>query len=124
VNHDSKTSKGEKELAKNLKPYGFTLNDRSFMIGRFFPDIFHSDQKIIVEFYGDFFHMNPKIYQATDMMHQKSALEIWKLNSEREDLFEHEGWKVFIVWESDWKNSPQEVLHLISEELQQRNPML
>jgi hypothetical protein len=70
---------------------------------RFFLDFFDG-KKFVVEYYGDKFHANPKIYKQTDRPHPYSdltAAEIQKKDNDRIQLLVENGYYVYIVWESD-----------------------
>ena len=73
-------------------------------------DYYDKTLNIIIEFYGDFFHLNPKIYD-TDFIqfkhHEKAILakNRWQHDKERiDDIQQTLNCKVIIVWESTYKN--------------------
>ena len=61
-----------------------------------------------MEFYGDFWHMNPKLFKNTSInsVNKKSAEEIWSIDKIRNEALKSLGWDVIIVWESEFKNNP------------------
>lgn len=73
-------------------------------------DYYDKTLNIIIEFYGDFFHLNPKIYDADFIQfkhHEKAILakNRWEHDKQRiEDIQQTLNCKVIIVWESTYKN--------------------
>ena len=73
-------------------------------------DYYDKTLNIIIEFYGDFFHLNPKIYDADFIQfkhHEKAILakNRWQHDKERiDDIQQTLNCKVIIVWESTYKN--------------------
>lgn len=102
----STTSKPEQRLAEALSPFGFELNNCR-LIDRMIPDIIHLEKKIIVEFYGDYYHCNPNVlkYEASyyNKRRKKTAQEIWNFDAERITRLEKMDYKVIIVWEADFE---------------------
>lgn len=77
----------------------------------FFPDIINLEKNIIIEFFGDYWHCNPKFYTKDDKLHINVTAEyVWNFDKERIKIFKNLGFKVFIVWEYDFKNNKQMVL--------------
>lgn len=73
-----------------------------------FLDYYIKELNIDVEFNGDIFHANPKIFKADDRPNpwfpEKTSKEIWKGEAKRIDLLEKTlGTKTIVVWESDYK---------------------
>ena len=73
-------------------------------------DYYDKTLNIIIEFYGDFFHLNPKIYDADFIQfkhHEKAILakNRWQHDKERiDDIQQTLNCKVIIVWEFTYKN--------------------
>lgn len=99
------SSKKEKELflffKKNLK--NSNVDKKTVRSGKkyFFPDIVIED-KIIVEYYGDYWHGNPKKYKKGDLVAKNIPAEkVWKRDKIRQNKLEKLGYKFYIVWQSD-----------------------
>jgi len=74
-------------------------------------DIYIPERNLIVEFFGDYWHCNPKKYDSTywhKYIHQ-TASEIWERDEARKEKLKELGFEVEIVWESDFPNN----LHVI-----------
>lgn len=74
------------------------------------PDFLYNNK--IVEFYGDFWHANPLKYNSTDEIKmpgrkEQKAIDIWSRDKERLNLLSSAGFEYFIVWESEYKDSPE-----------------
>jgi G:T-mismatch repair DNA endonuclease (very short patch repair protein) len=69
-----------------------------------FADIVSMTHKIVVEFNGDYWHCNPSQYKA-DFFHTKKkcfASEVWSADEHRIQRITELGYKVIIVWESEY----------------------
>lgn len=65
--------------------------------------------KKIIEFYGDFWHANPKAYKEHQVIkgfsyEPKFVKKIWEDDKNRIDSLMGLGYNVLIVWESEWNN--------------------
>lgn len=68
-----------------------------------FLDIVSFEQKIAVEFNGDYWHCNPECY-AENYFHsrkKKTAQEIWIDDARRIESIQKEGYNVIVVWEKE-----------------------
>lgn len=75
-----------------------------------YPDIFVPDLNLIIEYYGDYWHANPKYYESTDIVHHSiTAQKIWDKDQERirrlQTLY-----TVNIIWEDDFKTNKEKIL--------------
>ena len=84
-------------------------------------DFVISSIKFCIEFNGDVFHANPKLYKETDCPNffckEKQSKEIWEFDRYKNNILEKEGYKIFIVWESDYKKDKENVIKNILKEL-------
>jgi hypothetical protein len=60
----------------------------------------------IIEFHGDFWHMNPKKYSANEKNKQTNILakDIWEHDKNKSILANKNGYDILIIWESDYKS--------------------
>lgn len=97
-------SKLEIELREKIKlATNSSVKKKTIRINKrwFYPDVM-IDDKVIVEFYGNYWHANPKKYKATDIVHHnKTAKEIWKYDKERMEILE-KSYRVIIVWQDEY----------------------
>lgn len=72
----------------------------------YFPDEINYDKKLIVEINGDYFHCNPKEFTDPEQylpFLQCKVKDRWEHDKERTAKLESLGYKILIIWESDWK---------------------
>lgn len=115
-------SKIEDQFSKIIKEkYG---SDRIKCTGRervyidkkwVYPDIIIDGTKII-EFFGDYWHGNPKLYKSDAIIaHDCQAKDIWEFDKQRLKLMESAGYKVLVIWEQDWIKTKDKVLTELDE---------
>lgn len=80
-----------------------------------FFDIADTFRKKIIEFNGDYWHANPKIYESTYIIKQsgKKAEDIWEFDNKKRQLVTKIGFKVMTVWESEYKNNNEKTIQQI-----------
>lgn len=112
-------------LGKNYKTYyykkdGFEIG-KLLSNGRYvFLDYYISDLGICIEYYGNVWHANPKIYKANDVPFsfkgdKKTSQEIWNDDRERIELLKKDfNIDTIVIWETDGI-SIQEILTKIKE---------
>ena len=77
------------------------------------------DLNIIIEFHGDHYHGNPKIYKPEDFLRGKGctktkAKDVWEMDKVKADLaMKERGFMVIVVWESEYKEDPNGVIDRI-----------
>ena len=69
------------------------------------PDGFIPHTNTIYEFYGDYWHGNPKKFIPTDMhpLIKKTYGDLFRDTMEREQLIKSAGYNLITIWESDFK---------------------
>ena len=68
-------------------------------------DAYDSMSKTIYEFYGDYWHGNPKVFDQK-LLHplkQISYKELYDRTIDKEILYKKNGYNVISIWEYDWK---------------------
>ena len=70
-------------------------------------------KNIIIEFNGDYWHCNPKLYDGDflNKVKQKTAQEIWDYDLEKTKTAESYGYSVLTIWEYDYNKNPQEEIN-------------
>ena len=102
-------SKPEMEMASWCKEtFGSDVKE-NVKIGRWNIDVVIPSAKLVIELFGDSWHMNPKRYSATDVnsFTRKTAAHIWEHDKRKIEALNELGYEVVIVWETDWKMQRQ-----------------
>ena len=83
---------------------------KEFILGKYAFDFVYNNK--IIEFIGDFWHANPKIYDKTfiNKTNGCTAKEIWKHDKDKIKYAKKHGYDVHTVWESDFRNEPETVI--------------
>lgn len=82
-------------------------------------DFYHKESKTVVEFYGDFFHRNPRLYESSFTAFDITSSDRWEYDAKRESNISksEEVNKLLIVWESDFRKNPERVVQKIIGEI-------
>jgi very-short-patch-repair endonuclease len=73
--------------------------DKSYCV-----DFYVPDKNMIIEFHGDYFHMNPSKYSESDTMYGTPFSAVRKKNEERERALSSLG-NLIIIWESEYNDA-------------------
>lgn len=82
-------------------------------------DFYDKGKNLVIEFLGDYWHANPKIYEAEAVFNRSKtpilAKQIWKYDKQRKrNICKVLNNPIYIeVWESDWKENPDKVMEEI-----------
>jgi len=97
---------------------GQVVNDEVQIPGtRYRVDGFHADTKMIIEFHGDRWHGNPRVYAPYQMdpIKKKTYRQLYKETMDRLQVLVNFGYNVYYIWEMDFKEylkNPQGSLFL------------
>lgn len=80
----------------------------------YFPDIIIGE-KYIIEYYGDYWHMNPAEYTENDCNRYGTAKEVWDRDEKRIRALRDKGFLVLIIWQSEFKRDEQLVMQKIRD---------
>jgi len=98
----------------NLFPKPVAANNRIYSP---IVDIWIDAYNTVIEIYGDYWHANPNIYYASDVIHLfiglTTAQEIWDIDSHRQSHIESFGVKVIVLWENDIKKSFDDITKML-----------
>lgn len=104
----SNRSKSEIECYNILKKHFKDLKCNVEIEGKIVDMIYN---KLIIEYYGDYWHRNPKKYNIDHVSHKKTSQDIWNKDLKRLSLFNSIGYNTYIIWESDWKEDNNKVIN-------------
>lgn len=111
------TSKGELHLIEQISNYGINCKKQYAILKNktqyYVYDIVY-DKKII-EYNGDYWHASPAKYKDTDIIKFPnktiSVKEIWNKDQDKIKFAESKGYKVLVIWESEFKKNREEVIN-------------
>lgn len=97
------TSKKEKEIIKELKNMGYK-SIPSYRVDSKICDIYVPSLNLIIEYFGDYWHCNPKKYESNYFNKKKNkfAWELWEYDKKKVELIKSYDYNLEIVWESDF----------------------
>lgn len=106
----------DNRLGDNYITYYKTKN-HEFQINGKNVDFYCKTTKTVIEFYGDWWHMNPSRYKETDVNYNMTAKEIWDRDSYRINQIKESTNvnNVIIVWESDYRKNPTKIIDTLKE---------
>jgi very-short-patch-repair endonuclease len=109
-------SKKEKEIIKEIKKMGYEV-EHSLKIDTKICDIYIPKLNLVIEYNGDYWHCNPKKYDANyyHQVKKKTAQEMWEYDNNKIDLIKRNGYNLVIVWESDLKGDPNLINKIITK---------
>lgn len=92
---------------KWLDSIGVGEDYRQFKIGRYRVDGFDPKTNTIYEFYGDYWHGNPKKYKSDDINKNNKIKfgDLYTKTIKRENLLKDNGYNIISIWELDFKNN-------------------
>lgn len=112
-----------KRIGEILSSMGIRYEEEYYLKGgesRYFFDFFLIDHNVMIEVQGDYWHANPKIYEANDIISypgglKKSATEMWKKDAKKRAALP-DNIKLIEIWESEMnKSTNYELIQLILE---------
>ena len=75
--------------------------------------------KKIIEFQGDLYHANPKLYTNENYIHPYDinikAIDIWNKDLEKKKIAEKYGFEVLYIWEFDYINDKENQLNICKQ---------
>lgn len=109
--HVSQKSNAERDMYENLISMGYDVS-RNIGISRYNCDIVFNSLPLVIEYFGDFWHCNPSKWDAQQLnpRTKMTAEERWKLDRHKIECLESLGYRVLVVWESDWKKRQLSVI--------------
>ena len=100
----------------------FVLNDNNGFYRYDFTDL---KNKRIIEYNGDDYHGNPNKYKANDYPNpfrkDLTAKDIWNKDNQKTLIANNNGFEVFVVWDSEYKQNKKEIIDKCKEFLNGNN---
>ncbi len=87
-------------IEKQFRQVRFKFNNQLFKVDAL-------KNGIVYEFYGDFWHGNPRLYEEKDINYISgiSFGELYSKTQQRENLIKSAGYNIISIWESDFGNA-------------------
>ena len=81
-------------------------------------DIYIPSKNLAIEFNGDYWHMNPRLYDESyyNSQSQCTAKEKWEYDKLKREECQSLGIKLIVVWEYDWIHSRTDVENMLRTE--------
>ena len=77
-----------------------------------------------IEFNGDYWHCNPKLYEEDETIsfHGESFFvkDIWEKDERKIDFIRSQGFECDIIWENDYKKDPDKIISECVEKIKQK----
>lgn len=110
-----RSSNYEIALRSELKNVGYLDVEDSFRLGRYTVDI--KIGNVLIDFYGDFWHANPRRYSASDYhsLWNRTAEKIWESDSIRHEYIKRCGFEHVIVWEVEFNYDKVSTINRLRE---------
>jgi len=93
----------------------------------YIPDEINHELKIIVEYFGDVYHCNPRSYKDESQfvsLIRRTVGQQWSRDRKRLGVFYQNGYSVVIVWARDFRNSPRKELERIRDEITRKRVLV
>jgi hypothetical protein len=72
------------------------------------------ENKKIIEYNGDQYHANPKLYEANDYPHpfrkKLTAKEIWEKDKKKKNVANENGFEILTIWDSEYRRYKDETI--------------
>lgn len=114
INHSGR-SKIEHEMSNLL--IGLYGGEKNIGVNGWCCDYVNHEKRLIVEFFGDFWHHNPEKYSEdyVNGFTKRTSTQVWDRDARKiKELREH-GYEVIVVWESDWRKDSDDCLRRIND---------
>lgn len=104
----NKISKMERDIAHHLKNDGYEITTQYHIDGiPYWYDFYFPKYNLILEFNGDYWHANPRIYKSGTFINlngvTKLVDDIWKRDSDKKEAAIMAGYNILYVWASEYK---------------------
>jgi hypothetical protein len=98
------------ELSKLLNDLFLSVKLDHIYYGPF--DYGNLDKKKLIEFYGTYWHADPRFFNKNDIISQKkqTAQQIQSRDQAKRTYAINLGYSVFVIWEHDWYKNKQNLL--------------
>jgi G:T-mismatch repair DNA endonuclease (very short patch repair protein) len=98
-------SLAEREIADILEEKNIRYIRQASVAEKYSCDLLLLDYNIVLEYYGTYWHCDPRKYEATyyNQKINKTASQVWQHDLLREESIKEHGYKLIVIWEEDYK---------------------
>ena len=110
-------SKAEKEIAEWFKNNNIEFTPQFRIPGvSFIYDFYLPKYNLIIEYNGNYWHADPKIYKSGTLLKRPNCEEvlvdkIWERDKMKKEEVELKGYKLIYIWENDYKKEKEKMLN-------------
>ena len=114
----SDSEKDHSYFAELNHEYVLVTIDRTYLY-----DFVCTELKFVIEFHGDHYHGNPKVYRPEDKLRGRGVTnilskDVWNKDLIKEQLIrEHRNYNMITVWESDYKKDKEKIVSSLKEKI-------
>lgn len=115
-----------KNIMFNLEVPIFLNREERLLLGQKIIFVDGQYKNIIVEFFGDIWHANPKLYESSDTPNPFSHLtaqQIQNRDANRISILNKKGFHTIVVWEKDFRFDSNKVVDSIISVINNMHPM-
>ena len=117
----------ENEIAAWLRTLNvqFRRNDRTILRPKEL-DFYLPECKLAIEFQGDYWHMNPALFDKKEINRSKnmSALAIWERDQWKVEMCAVKGIEVIQIWEANWNSHKADIQKEIISRISLQAPLI
>ena len=104
---------------EDMKKIYFATKNQEYFIckgkGEFYQyDFVDLKNKKIIEYNGDQYHANPKLYEANDYPHpfrkKLTSKEIWEKDEKKKNVANENGFEILTIWDSEYRRYKKETI--------------
>ncbi len=117
LNNKSYVSKAEKMFYRDFLFESKKFKRQVYLLNKYVVDFINYENKLIIEYFGDYWHTNPNYFESEYLHKQKNMLakDIWDSDNTRIKDLEQAGYTVLVLWENDVKNNPDKIRQILKE---------
>lgn len=115
--HINTTGRSKLEHAMSDRLMSVLGGHKNVGVGGWCCDYVNHELKLVVEFFGDFWHHNPTMYDVEfiNPFTKRSSADVWERDKRKINELNDLGYNVIVVWEHDWKmNSDKCIQEIIN----------
>ena len=98
-----------RDVKASLVAAGIAGFESEKCVGDFRVDELNQKERIVLEVFGDFWHLNPVLYKGDYRVvvgkMEMAAKDRWKIDAERIKTLKSMGYRIYVIWERDFRQN-------------------